>query len=42
MLIYVVDLGQRCVIEKICLDFDYDYDWIVKKISDYDYDYDWL
>ena len=27
---------------KICLDFDYDYDWIIKKISDYDYDYDCL
>ena len=27
---------------KICLYFDYDYDWVVKKKSDYDYDYDWL
>jgi hypothetical protein len=22
----------------ICLDFDYDYDWIIKKKSGYDYD----
>ncbi len=22
--------------------FDYDYDWISKKIFDYDYDYDWV
>jgi CCR4-NOT transcriptional regulation complex NOT5 subunit len=26
----------------ICLRFDYDYDWMIKKKSDYDYDYDWL
>jgi hypothetical protein len=42
----VFGLLQRCVIEKIC--FDFDYDWVIKKISktdlfskktDYDYDY---
>ena len=26
----------------ICLDFDYDYDWVSKKKSDYDYDCLWI
>jgi hypothetical protein len=39
--IYALLRAEMCN-QKTCLDYDYDYDWIIKKKSDYDYYYDWL